>query len=376
MVKKPSYVDLLKEQIALREYDIKDFGYKGPMTEPIISYDGEGEMETNQTITDLLDKYYLKEKKDERIIEQGEGGEAGEEPEQNEIVTGEEPDDIDATMDDFEDEILEGEDEDEAFDPDDVNEALESAIIERLIKEMEEEVGPDKEIEPEKDEETKQAGTDFATEKDIDKVLEEIELELALAEQDEEKAEGGEEEKVEGGEEKKEEGGEEEKLDVDKEVKTEHHRGLGPISYQKVENLEESFRIFLEQLEDEIEKSDKEEEKGEEKKEDEKEEEKKEEVTEDFDFVFEDDETEASEEKKEDEKEEEKKDEESIEECKLKEALRFIFEEGEPSEEEGEEKKEDEKEEKKEEKEGELTSEMIDLMLEELDLTDDDIDKW
>ncbi len=35
-------------------------------------------------------------------------------------------------MDDFEDEILEGEDEDEAFDPDDVNEALESAIIERL----------------------------------------------------------------------------------------------------------------------------------------------------------------------------------------------------------------------------------------------------
>ncbi len=26
-----SYVDLLKEQISLREYDIKDFGYKGPM---------------------------------------------------------------------------------------------------------------------------------------------------------------------------------------------------------------------------------------------------------------------------------------------------------------------------------------------------------
>ncbi len=71
---------------------------------------------------------------------------------------------------------------------------------------MEEEVGPDKEIELEKMKKQNKLETDFATEKDIDKVLEEIELELALAEQDEE---GGEEEKVEG-EEKKEEGGEEE----------------------------------------------------------------------------------------------------------------------------------------------------------------------
>ena len=103
MKKKVSYVDLLKE--AISEFDVQSFDYKGPMTEPILGYTGDGEMETNKDAASILERYYYNEKNP--VLEQ-----TVEEPdpeEKNEIVTGDTPDDIDETMDDFEDEILDDE---------------------------------------------------------------------------------------------------------------------------------------------------------------------------------------------------------------------------------------------------------------------------
>lgn len=340
MKRKVAYVDLLKE--ALSEYDTKQFTYKGPLTEPIISYDGDGEMETNQNISDLLDKYYLKEKDDARdYVDLLSEDTEEQEPDRNEIVDGEEPDDIDDTLGDFEDEVLGDGAEGEAFDPDDVNEGLEKTIIERIIREMEDEVGPEKAIEPEEDEETKEAGTEFASPKEIDKVLEDIELELALMEDDAteeaEKNEGS----IKSDADLEDSGKNaietakdaDEPLDVDKKV-TEQHKGMGPIMYKKVEDLEEQFRIFREQVEAELGKAegdDDKEDKKADKKDDDKEEDELTEALflEDDSFLFEDDEEikMPKSDKPEDDEVGEDDEGEKKEDKKLEEALRILFEE-------------------------------------------------
>lgn len=322
MKKKVPYVDLLREAL-VSEYDTKQFDYKGPMTDPVLSYDGkDGEMETYQNASDLLDKYYLKEKEtlDRNFVDILNEDSEEQEPDRNEIVDGEEPDDIEDTMDDFEDEILGDGKEGDAFDADDVNESLESKIIDRIIREMEEEVGPENPIEPEKDEETKEAGTAFASKDEIDKVLEDIELELALMEDDAtEEAEKNEgsinddkdlEDSGKNAIETAKDAGQ--VLDVDKKV-NEQHKGMGPIMYKRVEDLEEQFEIFREQLEEELKKDeDKDEKKDEDKKEDE-------ELEESLRLLFEEDECE--------EDKDEKKDEDKKEDDDLKESLDFLFEE-------------------------------------------------
>jgi len=361
MKRKVAYVDLLKE--ALSEYDTKQFTYKGPLTEPIISYDGDGEMETNQNMSDLLDKYYLKEKEDTRdYIDLLSEDAEEQEPDRNEIVDGEEPDSIDDTLGDFEDEILGDGSEGEAFDADDVNEGLEKTIIERIIREMEDEVGPDNPIEPEKDEETKEAGTEFASPKEIDKVLEDIELELALMEDDATE----EAEKNEGSinsDADLEDSGKnaietaknaDEPLDVDKKV-TEQHKGMGPIMYKRVEDLEEQFRIFREQVEEEL--GDLEDKKDEKKEDEDKDKIEEALFLEDDAFLFEDDE-EIDVPKDEEKGEKEKKEDE-----KLEEAINLLFEDDEEIVGDEDEKKKDEK------KEDEEIAESLDFLFE-----DDDVD--
>lgn len=170
MKKKVSYIDLLKE--AISEYDVKSFDYKGPMTEPIIGYTGDGEMETHKDAASILERYYFNETHDSGVNVMEQTAETDDPEEKNEIVTGDTPDDIDETMDDFEDIILDDEtsikedfdllgeeevlaDQEEAEEPEDKKEkkedeedekeeaAMESAILEKLIEEMEnEEDGP------------------------------------------------------------------------------------------------------------------------------------------------------------------------------------------------------------------------------------------
>jgi hypothetical protein len=264
-MKKVSYMQLLKE--AISEYDAKVMDYKGPMTEPALTFDGDSELETNKDASSILERYYFNEKK-EKLVEQDDGvgpenpvdldeDEDAEDP--NEIITGEEADDVDETMDDLEAELMEEDlalEDYEPGDPDIVakdkpldvdsmvtNEmvSLENSVIERLIQEMEEEEKAD----------GGEAGTDLADEKKVDDVLEDLDLLEA---------------ELEAGEDEDED--KEEVVDVDKEIENEG-AGMGPIKVKAAQEVEEAFRIFKEQIEEEEEE---EEEEGKEKKEDKKEE--------------------------------------------------------------------------------------------------------
>ena len=172
MTKKVSYLDLLKE--AITEYDASQLDYKGPLINPMLTFDGSVELKSNEPSADVasvLERYYYKE--------QAEEGLAVPEDEKNEVKTGENPDTIAATKADIEKEITEetpgaakdkvtdattesedvgpeaktaggdegsetgaqagleiGKNEDEAKDADIVA-ASEQAVIEKLIEEME-----------------------------------------------------------------------------------------------------------------------------------------------------------------------------------------------------------------------------------------------
>jgi len=120
-MKKVSYIQLLKE--AINEYDAKQMDKLGPMTEPILTFKGDGELLTHKDASSVLERYYFNETK-ETLVEQDEdaqseaskkagSGPEGDAVDPNEIVTGEEADAVPTTMDDLEDEIL-----DEDFDLD------------------------------------------------------------------------------------------------------------------------------------------------------------------------------------------------------------------------------------------------------------------
>lgn len=317
MKKKVSYLDMLKQ--AVSEYDASNMDYKGPMLDNIISYDGYddgNELKTHKDASDILDSKYVQEKNSEFAYFLKEDAQE-QEPEQNEIETGDTPDDIDDTFDDLEDFITD--DEDGSFDTEFVTrESIEETILARLIQEMEgsEDVGPDNAIELPEDEEGDQAGQDafdkeddgledflkedidfldedgveddFATpnhpkeeddlndvedapldiqeaidllEEDLAFIDEESLLEDLLFEEDDEheKAETSKEEEAEheeGGEEEGEEEDKEKKepLDVDSGIVKKEGRGMGPIMITKEELLEEAYRIFREQVEEEIKK--------------------------------------------------------------------------------------------------------------------------
>lgn len=296
---KVSYIQLLKE--AISEYDAKAMDYKGPLSEPILTFNGEGELDTHKDASSILERYYFNEKQEKLVEQQDEIGpenpvdvdpeDDAEDP--NDIITGEEPDDVDATMDDFEDEILdedielEGLEEDidlegleeelqledweesdgapagnepDAFKPEPLDDddakvmnqemiSLENTVIEKLIQEMENEVPRDEEA-------GEEAGTD-KSEKEVDNVLEddfdllEAELELEAEEADDKKDEDD---------------NEEPELDVDKEigdeepVKKENHR-LGPINPGSDHEIQEAFRIFEQEIEDAAKEKDEDEDK-------------------------------------------------------------------------------------------------------------------
>jgi hypothetical protein len=119
-MKKVSYITLLKE--AIQEYDAKAMDKLGPMTEPILTFKGDGELKThydaNNLTSSVLERYYFNETK-EKLVEMDEdpdakseasdksgSGPEGDAVDPNEIVTGEEADGVEATMKDLEDEIL------------------------------------------------------------------------------------------------------------------------------------------------------------------------------------------------------------------------------------------------------------------------------
>lgn len=255
MKKKVSYVNLLKE--AISEYDVKSFDYKGPMTEPIIGYTGDGEMETNKDAASILERYYFNEKSDSGVNVMEQTAEEPDPEEKNEIVTGDTPDDIEETMDDFEDEILDDESSiEEALD---LSEDIDLLEDEDVLEE-EDYVGDAEEVkEPEKDkafagketpEEEEKEKEESAMESAIlEKLIEEMESEDEGPEADQPGVTGGKQGDVDAAK--------DEPLDVDKEIKKGVGESfpIGPLSKASgksdrtaKEEIEEAFRIFKEEI--------------------------------------------------------------------------------------------------------------------------------
>ena len=66
MSKKKSYMSLLKE--AISEFDTSDnLEVKGPMLDPIISWDGGGEIPTYKDAASILERYYFDEEQDHGV---------------------------------------------------------------------------------------------------------------------------------------------------------------------------------------------------------------------------------------------------------------------------------------------------------------------
>ena len=238
MKKKVSYIDLLKE--AISEYDVKSFDYKGPMTEPILGYTGDGEMETHKDAASILERYYFNENNDSGINVMEQTAETDDPEEKNEIVTGDTPDDIDETMDDFEDIILDDE----------------TSITEDLdfLGEEEEILGDKEEVEEPKDKKEKKEGEEEEEEGEKEEAaMESAILEKLIEEMENEEDGPG----VTDGDQGDVEAAEDEPLDVDKEVKKGVGESfpIGPLSKASgksdrtaKEEIEEAFRIFREEI--------------------------------------------------------------------------------------------------------------------------------
>jgi len=244
MAKQQSYIDLLKESIM--EYDASVMNYKGPLLDPIITFDGDEdkELKTNKEYKDagdLLERLYAKEVAAPRarnLIEDAQE----EDPEQNEVETGETPDSIPETLDDLRDDI--DEDDGGTLSVDDssyiTNEStIDDEVLAQLIAEME-----DISDIPE-DEEGMQAGTDVISPDEAEDLLDEF-----LMLEDDAKEDDAEED---------------EPLDVDKETDTEDDNGgkdevsesiLGGIRRSshriREEELEQLTEDFIAQLEGDL----------------------------------------------------------------------------------------------------------------------------
>lgn len=158
---KKSYMSLLKEAIA--EFDTSDnVDVKGPMLDPILSWDGDGELPTNKDAASVLERYYFNEGSEKRVdtldeadYENDNGSPASGKSMENAKGAGtEQAGTSDASTvkggkDEKEKDIAKEAEEVDTVDAEEVSESeevsedaeleMENAIIEKLISEMEEE---------------------------------------------------------------------------------------------------------------------------------------------------------------------------------------------------------------------------------------------
>lgn len=297
---KKNYMNLLKE--AISEFDTsKTQSIKGPMLDPILSWEGDGELPTYKDAGSILERYYFNEENDAEIetldeadYENDKGGDgkgmkhaqgdagpqAGTSDKKNiKAVKGEIEDEIDKQgtkvseaddkkaddekEDEKADDLSEADDKKEDEKADEIEDAdedikeeleMENQIIEKLIAEME------------ADDDAQGAGTQQAGTGDADKLVPDRKdeektsvkaknynedndlIEAALAELEDEMADDKGEE-------------EEEELDVDKKVnEADSAVPGGPSPKKKGEDYEddeaaysEAFNLFKEAIEDDVE---------------------------------------------------------------------------------------------------------------------------
>ncbi|MGD2072673.1 MAG: hypothetical protein PVG65_04200 [Candidatus Thorarchaeota archaeon] len=173
--KKVSYKNILKEAIA--EFDTsKTTEVKGPMLDPVLSWEGGGELPTHKDAASILERYYFNEDKDELVeVEEAEYNDDGK-PDSGKTMKHdkgagtEQAGTSDGKMDKREEEIAkedediteqdeemkdeEEEEKEEVEEDEELTEDVEKAVIEKLIEEMEEE--EDEEEEEEGAEEVKE----------------------------------------------------------------------------------------------------------------------------------------------------------------------------------------------------------------------------
>jgi len=277
--KKVSYISVLKE--AINEFDTsKNVDVKGPLLDPILGYDGGGELPTHKDAASILERYYFKEKIDKGINISALDEEANiPQVGKDKAALDEEPENVDTSKKDIAKAVAQtdGNPDEGTIAPakleseNTVVEEMENAVIENLIAEMEEELDETAQIE-EQDAKTITAGTEERDARelipapkpgqvpdrkdgvDVKEAQEPVKEEEAKEEEAKEKP--AEEKPAE--EEPAEEAKEEETLDVDKKIKNE---SLGPDlrssandpedSGAKDEKLEEEFKIFKEAIADE-----------------------------------------------------------------------------------------------------------------------------
>jgi len=278
---------LLKE--AISEFDTsKSVDVKGPMLDPILSYQGGGELPTHKDAASILERYYFQEEEDKGVSVNEDTLAA----DNNEVdaIPGKEPK---ATRKDVEDELTkEGEevaDDEEAVSEQEEEEVeapaeeepaeveqegdtavvdLENSVIEKLIGEMEEEEGEEEEVETESedvaeaelgsdikgdpDKHATGAGTEQAGTGDANK-------EVPDRKESNTKGVAEDESVVEQEDEAEEKEEEDEEKDLDVEVKKE-----GALLKSRTRNdyedaldagVEEAFQIFKEQIVDEEEEA-------------------------------------------------------------------------------------------------------------------------
>ena len=253
--KKVSYINLLKE--AIKEFDnIGDtVDIKGPMLDTILAYRGDGELETSKDAASILERYYFEENQDPGVAIEEEGpidNAIDEVPDKNIEKTKK---DIEKAVTEQEEEKEEeGKEEEEEIEEqkeegkeeekeEDLEESdLENAIVEKLIAEMESEILED---------ENKGAGTEAAGTGGDEKEIPD-------------RKDKGEGFPVKAAEVKEQE---EEDLDVDEEMEKgeeleeaeaggEHGPGPSAVEDEEEKELEEAFKIFKEQIEEEVEEID------------------------------------------------------------------------------------------------------------------------
>jgi len=270
--KRVSYMNLLKE--AISEFDTtKTVDVKGPFIDPIVGYDGNGELQTHKDASGILERYYFDNEEDKGVqVETTSTPKAGDKDKPMEEVT---PDSVDSIKKDIEDAVnmkyeQKGEDEekDESSEDEDAedespegeakeemseSEKMEEAVLEKLIAEMEEDIAEmdftkdTNQTEPAGDPDKDNSGQ-IPDRKDVaDKFTKPAkisELDDIFSEQDEE----SDDEAADEGDEE-EEGGDE-KLDVDKKMSESAIRRPYSSADQDLDELNEQFRIFSEEIED------------------------------------------------------------------------------------------------------------------------------
>jgi len=137
MNKNVNYMELLKESVGDRGHDTtKSVDMKGPFLDPILGYDGGGELPTYKDASSILERYYFNQDADKgvNVIEPVEEDAAIPQVGDDKGALKDVPEDVDKSKADakkateLKEDVLEEEIEDD----------VENAVIERLIAEMEE----------------------------------------------------------------------------------------------------------------------------------------------------------------------------------------------------------------------------------------------